>query len=129
MSQSLSDFEESLPVSSEMKMEALLSSNLLEALPDAIVAVNPEGTILQVNTQALELFGYSRQELIGQKVEILVPDSYRGQHNHHRETFAKNPKTRRMGRISISTVDGATVRSFPWKSASARFRQRPECSY
>ncbi|MGA3103701.1 MAG: PAS domain S-box protein [Terriglobales bacterium] len=97
MSQSLSDFEESLPVSSEMKMEALLSSNLLEALPDAIVAVNPEGTILQVNTQALELFGYSRQELIGQKVEILVPDSYRGQHNHHRETFAKNPKTRRMG--------------------------------
>ena len=75
----------------------LLSTELLEALPDAIVAVDSSGTILQVNTQALELFGYSHSELIGQKVELLVPDSYRGQHHHHRQAYAEQPKTRRMG--------------------------------
>jgi PAS domain S-box-containing protein len=78
-------------------VEFLLSSELLEALPDAIIAVDRDGTIVQVNTQTQELFGYLRDELIGQKVELLVPESYRAQHNHHREGFAAAPKTRRMG--------------------------------
>jgi hypothetical protein len=78
-------------------VEGLLSSALLEALPDAIVAVDHKGTIVQVNSQALELFGYDRGELVGQKVELLVPESYRGQHRHHRENYADAPKTRRMG--------------------------------
>ena len=77
--------------------EALLSSDLLETLPDATVAVDLDGTIVQVNSQAQELFGYDREELIGQKIEILVPDRYRGKHHHHREGFAQAPKTRRMG--------------------------------
>ena len=77
--------------------EVILSSELLEALPDAIVAVDREGTIVQVNSQTLTLFGYSRSELVGQKVEMLVPESYRPQHHQHREHFAKAPKTRRMG--------------------------------
>jgi PAS domain S-box-containing protein len=69
----------------------------LETLPDAIVAVDHDGTIVQVNSQAQDLFGYDRHELIGQKVEILVPESYRHQHHSHRENFAEAPKTRRMG--------------------------------
>ena len=77
--------------------EVLLSSDLLETLPDAIVAVDREGTIVQVNSQAQELFGYDRDELMGQKVEMLVPESYRREHHHHRENFARAPKTRRMG--------------------------------
>jgi len=77
--------------------EVLRTTDLLEALPDATVAVDRDGTIVQVNTQAQELFGYTRDELIGQKVEMLVPDRYRGQHHHHREDFAQAPKTRRMG--------------------------------
>src|ERR1039457_2859006 len=77
--------------------EAVLSSELLEALPDAIVAVDREGTIVQVNSQTLALFGYSRGELVGQKVETLVPESYRPQHPQHREKFTETPKTRRMG--------------------------------
>ncbi|MGD1213698.1 MAG: PAS domain S-box protein [Terriglobales bacterium] len=68
----------------------------METLPDAIVAVDRDGTIIQVNSQAEELFGYDRDELIGQKVEMLVPESYRRQHHHHRENFAQAPKTRRM---------------------------------
>src|ERR1700722_9816306 len=81
----------------ETTVEGLFSSALLEALPDAIVAVDHKGTIVQVNSQALELFGYDRGELVGQKVELLVPESYRGKHQHHRENYAEAPKTRRMG--------------------------------
>ncbi len=77
--------------------EALLSGDLLETLPDAIVAVDGEGTIVQVNSQAQQLFGYDRDELIGQKVEMLVPESFRRQHHQHRNNFAHAPKTRRMG--------------------------------
>jgi PAS domain S-box-containing protein len=77
--------------------EVLLSTELLEALPDAVVAVDRDGTIVQANSQAQELFGYERDELIGQKVEMLVPETYRSQHHQHRETFARAPKTRRMG--------------------------------
>src|ERR1039458_4452032 len=77
--------------------EVILFTDLLETLPDATVAVDLDGTMVQVNSQAQELFGYEREELIGQKVEMLVPDRYRGQHHHHREDFAQAPKTRRMG--------------------------------
>ncbi|MGA9981075.1 MAG: PAS domain S-box protein [Candidatus Sulfotelmatobacter sp.] len=77
--------------------EVLLSAELLEALPDAVIAVDRDGTIVQANSQAQELFGYERDQLIGQKVEMLVPESYRRQHHQHRENFAQTPKTRRMG--------------------------------
>jgi hypothetical protein len=77
--------------------EAFFSSDFLETLPDAVVAVDRDGTIIQINSQAQELFGYLRDELIGQKVEVLVPESYRSQHHHHRQNFAAAPKTRRMG--------------------------------
>jgi protein-histidine pros-kinase len=75
----------------------LLSADLLEALPDAVVAVDRDGIIVQLNSQTQELFGYNRDELIGQNVEILVPETYRSQHHQHRENFAQTPKTRRMG--------------------------------
>jgi len=88
--------ERSSLLSAKTVAEFLLSSDLLETLPDAIVAVDRDGTIIQVNSQAEELFGYDRDELIGQKVEMLVPESYRRQHHHHRENFAQAPKTRRM---------------------------------
>ena len=76
---------------------ALLSPSLLEAIPDAIVAVNQEGIILQANSQTESMFGYTREELIGQRIEILVPERRREQHRHHRDHFAEQPKTRRMG--------------------------------
>src|SRR5208282_5681820 len=93
-----SDHRKPAPSPSATTMaEVLLSRDLLETLPDAVIAVDRHGTIVQVNSQAQELFEYDREELIGQKVEMLVPENYRGQHHHHRETFAGAPKTRRMG--------------------------------
>ncbi len=77
--------------------ETLLSRTLMEAVPDAIVAVNHEGVILQINSQTESLFGYTREELIGQRIETLVPERQREQHRHHFASFTDKPKTRRMG--------------------------------
>jgi PAS domain S-box-containing protein len=84
-------------LSTKTMAEILLSDDLIEALPDAIVAVDRDGVIVQLNSQTQALFGYERDELIGQRIEILVPESYRREHPHHRDNFAKTPKTRRMG--------------------------------
>jgi PAS domain S-box-containing protein len=77
--------------------DLLLSSEFLEAIPDAIIAVDQAGVILQVNSQTETLFGYRRDQLIGQKIEILVPARFHGSHKGHRADFAQSPKTRRMG--------------------------------
>jgi protein-histidine pros-kinase len=70
---------------------------VLEAAPDAIVGVDPGGRILLMNAQAERLFGYGRDELIGQSLETLVPTPVRRLHGHHRATFLADPTTRPMG--------------------------------
>ncbi len=77
--------------------ETLLSASILEAIPDAVAAVNQQGVIIQVNSQTEALFGYTRGELIGQRIEILVPERQRPHHDQHREEFHRRPKIRRMG--------------------------------
>jgi PAS domain S-box-containing protein len=77
--------------------ETLLSPSILEAIPDAVAAVNQQGIIIQVNSQTETLFGYTHEELIGQKIEILVPERQRPHHDQHREHFHSQPKIRRMG--------------------------------
>jgi PAS domain S-box-containing protein len=70
---------------------------LLEAAPDAILEVNPEGKIILLNEAADRMFGYSRGELLGFNVENLVPAAMRGGHAQHRASYATHPKTRPMG--------------------------------
>jgi hypothetical protein len=70
---------------------------LLEAAPDAMVCVGPEGRIMLVNAQAERLFGYTRDELVGQAVELLLPESARGAHPGHRRAYFENPAPRQMG--------------------------------
>jgi len=78
-------------------VNTLLSPDLLAAIPDAVVAVDQQGKIVQVNPQTEQMFGYRRNELIGQGIELLVPDRFRQQHHHHRQEFVAAPNIRRMG--------------------------------
>jgi len=70
---------------------------LLEAAPDAIIEVDSEGRILTLNAQTEQLFGYTREELLGETVDALVPDHVRANHSHHRANYAAHPQTRPMG--------------------------------
>lgn len=70
---------------------------LLESAPDAIVIVNSEGKIVIVNSQTEKLFGFDRTELLGERIEVLVPERLRGDHHSHRRDYVVNAKIRPMG--------------------------------
>jgi len=86
-----------LKVTQDSQLLEVKYRDLLESTPDAIIMVNKSGCIVLVNGQAEKLFGYQRQEMLGQFVEILLPDRYRGVHLNHRTQYITNPHTRSMG--------------------------------
>jgi PAS domain S-box-containing protein len=71
--------------------------SLLESAPDATVIVNVKGEIQMVNKQTEEVFQYSKEELIGKAVEILIPMDIRSKHVSHRADFSHSPRRREMG--------------------------------
>ena len=69
----------------------------VEAAPNVMIIVDHTGTIVLANSQAEVLFGYNRAELVGQPIELLVPERYRSRHPEHRRTFFADPSARLMG--------------------------------
>ena len=83
---------------------------LLEAAPDAVVISNSEGRIVLVNAQAEAMLGYRRDELIGQPVEVLLPERFRQRHVGHRANYRNEPRPRAMGEgleLSARRKDGS----------------------
>jgi len=83
------------------KAECLSSQTFYEklftSLPDAVVVVDGEGRILEANPQTESLFGYRCSELLGSRVEILIPERFRSAHAGHRGKFSNKPRIRPMG--------------------------------
>lgn len=86
---------------------------LLESAPDAVVIVGQDGRINLVNSQADTMFGYPREELLGQQVEVLLPDSARGLHVQHRAGYFGQPRVRAMGAGLILNGRHRDGREFP----------------
>jgi PAS domain S-box-containing protein len=89
--------EELLAQQDELRSSEEQFRTLLESAPDALVISDETGTIQIVNAQAERLFGYSRDEIVGQKVEMLLPERFRGTHPARREGYHSNPSVRGMG--------------------------------
>ena len=100
--------------------------DLLEAAPDAIFEVEQDGTIILLNVAAEAMFGYSREELLGQLVEELLPQAVRSTHRRHRAEYAQHPSVRPMGaglELIAKRKDGSTfpveISLSPIRSAQA----------
>src|SRR5687767_12634892 len=84
--------EASLPVTAGQA-----NLQLLEATPTAVVTVDQAGRIRFVNAKLEEMFGYSREELLGQEIEILMPERFHSSHVRFRHSYTDNPHVRPMG--------------------------------
>jgi PAS domain S-box-containing protein len=78
------------------KSEGMLQG-LFDFAPDTVVVVGHDGRIVRVNAQVEQMFGYSRDELVGKTIEVLIPDRLRAAHTGHRANYLLEPHTRPMG--------------------------------
>ena len=88
---------ESQVIMARKLFDDVLVRRLLEAAPDAIIIINRLGEIVLVNSQTETLFGYSREELLGESIEMLVPERFRHLHPNHRIGYFVEPRVRPMG--------------------------------
>ena len=96
--------------------------NVLESAPDAMVIIDHFGKITVVNGQAERMFGYSRKELLGQEVEMLLPEDVRERHISHRAAYSATPWPCGANRISSATAPG------PRSGSRISARTTPRCS-
>ncbi len=96
----------------ERKLQEQRFQELINAAPDAMVIVDEQGLITLVNNQTERLFGYDRQELLGQNVEILVPEDKRAGHPAYRQRYLEDASVRTIGRelgLVAQAKDGSRI--------------------
>jgi PAS domain S-box-containing protein len=132
----------------ELKASETQFRGIVESAPDCLIIVNSLGIIKVINTQCEKVFGYSKDELLGQPIEILLPEHFRTNHCSQRASFFCHPMTRPMGReldlwglrkngeefpveISLSPLEteegilvSAAVRDVSWKVEKERELRR-----
>jgi len=101
-------------------------TSLFENATEGIVVTNSEGTIILINPSACLMFDYSDEELVDQKIEVLIPASLKKAHIRHRAEFYHDPKNRKMGHnrdLLASRKDGTT---FPVEVSLSTYVQNEE---
>lgn len=86
--------------------------DLLEAAADAILRIDADSRICSINEQVERMSGYSRAELLGQPLDVLIPERYRAEHAAHVRRFLERPMTRPMGtslNLSLLRKDGVEL--------------------
>jgi len=106
--------------------EAGFGPEIFEAAPDAIVA-DASGTIVLANSQVEELFGWERDRIVGEEIEVLVPDRFEDVHAGHRDEYMEDPTVRPTGAASTCTASARTPPSSPSRSRCPRSRARTSC--
>lgn len=81
----------------QFKPTELIFHIMVEASPSALVLINSQGEIVYVNSFAEELFQYSKKELLGENIELLIPDRFKKNHPNSRNSFMNSQETRPMG--------------------------------
>lgn len=81
-----------------------MDTGLFEALPDALLIVDPEGRVVRANERAHQMFGYAPDALVGMTVEDLMPSAFRARHRAHRTDYAAAPHVRPMGSSGMTLV-------------------------
>ena len=91
------DFTERRKAEEAVRLSEERFRSLFEFSPDAILVIDSAGKIAETNGQVAKFFGYTREELLGQTVECLVPERFRSSHPNHRSEYSAHPRTRQMG--------------------------------
>jgi PAS domain S-box-containing protein len=85
--------------------------DLVEFAPDAILVVDEAGTIQMCNRRLEELFGFEREELLGQTIRTLIPERYHESHRQHLQQYMEHPERRRMGQHLATLARRKRIRS------------------
>jgi len=117
-------FEEpvSNPAPTHPEPDRFAYSALLDAMPDAVVMVDHDGRIVEFNARAQGMFGYAPEEVLGEPVELLIPERFRDGHRGHRDGYAKAPFVRPMGADIELFARGKTGPEFPVEINLAPFQ-------
>jgi PAS domain S-box-containing protein len=91
------DITDSKVAEEERRKSEELLRGLFEFAPDTVVVVDHDGKIIRVNAQIEKMFGYTGDELMGESIEALLPERFRGRHAEHRAHYISEPHTRPMG--------------------------------
>jgi PAS domain S-box-containing protein len=93
-----------------VRLQETIATAVIEGNPDGLVAINQYGTIVMVNASLERMTGYSRKDLLGKPVEILVPEGSREKHVMHRLSYLIEPSARQMkGAFTMQAADGSAI--------------------
>lgn len=97
---------------------------MIDVMPAGIILVNPVGRIVYASSRLEEMFGYIKGGLLGEKVELLIPEKFKDIHIHHREEYAKNARIRQMGQGKSLKAKHNNGSEFPVEIGLAAFSRK-----